>query len=334
MSTSGICNFRCRMCHIWMNQDRQDELSVARRVEIVREFAALNPGGTVFIPGGEVTLDPPQLFALASACRAEGLACGIVTNGSRIVDEEFANALVASGLTSISVSLDSQVPAVHEYMRGMPGCFAHTIRAIRLLLQARAAHNPRLTVRTSCVLCRLNIETLPGYLQFCADLGVDHAGFQLLSGTFSNRSGTRDDFFDKHFWHDAASKARAKAVIEGVLTPGETRLRFEERERLAWMQRYIDDPHFETGDPVCGSHERNLMIDPQGNAALCFGSKAILEEPYLGNVATSDVRALWTGDRARAARLVMDRCRLSCGTLHCHRRPPRRAPARTMTTPD
>ena len=99
LPVSDICNYRCRHCHIWMKEQSVDAISRERRIEIVQEFARLNPSGCVVLPGGEVTLDMDELLAVAGACRDAGLPCVIMTNGSRIDTPEAARVLVTSGVT-------------------------------------------------------------------------------------------------------------------------------------------------------------------------------------------------------------------------------------------
>ena len=108
LPASDVCNYRCRHCHIWLQQERANPLPRTRRLELVEEFARLSPGGTVVLTGGEVTLDLDELFAVAAACRRERLPLVTLTNGSRTQTPEAARALVESGLTQIVVSLDGQ----------------------------------------------------------------------------------------------------------------------------------------------------------------------------------------------------------------------------------
>lgn len=323
MSTSNICNYKCRHCHIWLHTDRKSALSTADRVEVLRQFQALSPGGTVIIPGGEVTLDFEELLTLAAACRDLRLPCLVVTNGSRLDEPEAADRFVASGITLASVSLDSHLPELHEYTRGVPGAFDQATGAIRRLARARDRHRNGFRLIAVCVVFDRNIELLDDYVEFCRGLGVDHVDLQLLSHTFDNaHPAGRDVFFEKHFWHSPEAKRDAKrrfaAFIERhaggggfvVKGPGD----------LEWISSYIDDPGFRTAQPICASHEKNLVIDGNGDVALCFNSREILAEPFVGNVRRSPLLEIWTGAEAARARQVMDRCQLGCGALNCHRR--------------
>jgi MoaA/NifB/PqqE/SkfB family radical SAM enzyme len=320
MSTSNICNYRCKHCHIWMREDRRDLLPLSRRLEVVDEFADMSPQGLVVVHGGEVTLDPEQLYAIAARCRSRSLPCLIVTNGSRIQTPEAAARLASSGISIVSVSLDSHRPELHEYTRGVRGGFDDTVRAIRLLAEARDRGAP-LRLIVACVVFDRNVEELDDYFSFVRGLGADHMDFQMLARTFANSHPDRDVFFERHFWHDPAAKHRAIGALRQFVESHEDGTGFLVKRPgdLDWIEAYIEDPDFTTADPVCGSHHQNLIVDTEGNAALCFNTTAILSDPFAGNVAHLGLREIWRGLKAGEDRKTMDVCRLNCGALNCHR---------------
>jgi MoaA/NifB/PqqE/SkfB family radical SAM enzyme len=321
LPTSDICNYRCRHCHIWLQKARPQPLPRARRLELVAEFARLAPGGTVVLPGGEVTLDWEELIAVAGACRAAGLPLFVLTNGARIDSDAAARALVTSGVTHVAVSLDSHRPELHVYTRGVAAAFEETTGAIRRLAAARDAVAPQVKIQTACVLFRENLGEFSEYVEFCRGLGAQHVDFQLLARTFANASRDRDAFFEKHFWHAPEQKQEAKRQLAALIERwGDDPLVVKTRADLAWMLSYVDDPDFRTERPVCGSHHRNLHVDAEGNTALCFNTAAILEHPHVGSAASSSLAELWTGAKAAEDRRAMDLCTLNCGALNCHRR--------------
>jgi MoaA/NifB/PqqE/SkfB family radical SAM enzyme len=337
LPASDVCNYRCRHCHIWMQSRRPSPISSERRVELVREFAAWNPRGTVIFPGGEVTLDAAELFGLLEACEGLGLPAILLTNGSSVRTDEAAAELATSGATHIVVSLDSHRPELHEYTRGVPGAFETTVNSIRRLAAARDRFRPGLTLIAAIVLFKENLAEFPEYVEFCRDLGVSRVDFQILAHTFANASRGRDVFFERHFWHSRPEKDFARQQFRSLVA------RYANDDfvnkgvaDLDWVLSYVEDPEFESTSPVCGSHYRNLLIDAEGNAALCFNSAAILEAPFVGNVAQRSLAELWSGATASSHRRVMDACTLNCGALNCHRRrePPVALPSATRRGPD
>ena len=322
LPASDVCNYRCRHCHIWTQEARPNPLDRARRNELVEEFSRLSPGGTVVLTGGEVTLDPDELFAVAAACRRERLGLVTLTNGSRVQEPEAARALVECGLTQIVVSLDGHRPELHNYTRGVATAFEETTRAVRLLAAARDAWAPAVDVTVTAVVFRENLAELGEYVEFCRGLGADHVDFQMLARTFANRSpGGRDVFFEKHFWRGEEEVAEARRQLARFFARyGDDPFVVKGAEDLAWILAYVGDPDFRSERPVCGSHQSNLHVDAEGNVALCFNTAAILAAPFVGNARDRSLAELWTGEKAAQDRGVMDACTLNCGALNCHRR--------------
>jgi MoaA/NifB/PqqE/SkfB family radical SAM enzyme/glycosyltransferase involved in cell wall biosynthesis len=322
-STSNLCNYKCRHCHIWTQKDPQNELTLEQRVNIVRQFGTLNPKGLVAISGGEVTMDMPELLAIAAACKQARLRCLITTNGSYITDPEIAKSIALSGLTWVTVSLDSHIPELHRYTRGVDGAYEDAMRAIRLLVEARDKYNPRdFVVTTACVVFDKNLPHLAEFIQFARGLGVNYVDFQVLSRTFSNQNPKRDTFFEQHFWHTPEQKSQAKKTIAEIVARFGDNGGFLSKSSadLDWLNSYITDPDFKTDEPICGSHEKNMVVDTLGRVSLCFNTPDNLPEPHVGNVREGQLVHLWGGKKAQHARLVMEDCTLGCGALNCHRR--------------
>ncbi len=321
LSTSDVCNYRCRHCHIWRHELRSSAVTVADRKRWLAEFAALSPGGVVILTGGEVTLDYGELFEVASASRALGQRLFALSNGLLVDSFERARGIARSGITHMVISLDSHLPEIHNYTRGRERAFEEATGALRLLVRARDEAANGFQVLVSTVLFKENLPLLPDLVTFCRALGVDHLDFQLLGPTFANARPDRDVFFERHFWHTAVEKASARSLFERLLPElGTDGFVAKNATDLPWILRYVEDPSFETSVPVCGSHHRNLILDGDGNATLCFNAEEILEVPAIGNARANGLAEIWTGAPAAAARETMDGCRRACGTLNCHRR--------------
>ena len=88
-------------------------------------------------------LDLEDYFAIAGECRSLGLRCLSVINGTRVRDPERADRMILAGPHEISVSLNSHRPELHDRTRGVKGAFAKAVKALRLLLEARARQPDR-----------------------------------------------------------------------------------------------------------------------------------------------------------------------------------------------
>jgi radical SAM protein with 4Fe4S-binding SPASM domain len=311
------CNLRCRQCHMWRSQEPPTALSTEEKTALLPPFATWSPGATVVLTGGEPLLKRDEFFSLTRTCRQRGLLAAANTNAT-LVDEGIVDRLLTEGPRYLLVSLDSHRPVVHDWIRGVPGTYDRAVSMIRRLLTRRreAFQDSDLRLLTNTIIFDGNVGELEAYVEFARELGVDGVTFQMLSRTFM-RASRRDTFFERHFPTDVA---RVDAAIDRLLEMKDSGAPVATAENdLRWMKLYARDPDF-IGEQVCGSAERNMMVDQHGNVQLCFFMRDLLDGREIGNVRQSGLRELWESDLAARARGVMAGCRRNCGMLNCHRK--------------
>lgn len=309
------CNLRCKHCQLWQTTEPAGTLRTSEKLGAVREFASFARRPTVVLTGGETTSKREEFFALTRLCRELGVSSAANTNGT-LIGPGVVERLVTEGPRYLVVSLDSHRAEVHDYVRGVPGTFERATGLIRALARAASGRADRPRILTNLVVCDLNVSDLREYVVFVRELGADAVLFQMLARTFALR-GERDAFFERHLPRDvnafdAAMDDIVAARAEGLpieTTPAD----------FAWMKRYVRAPDF-VGEQVCGSHERNIMLNMHGDVQLCFAMRSLLGGRVLGNVRERSLRSMWEGELAAEARGTMANCRKNCGMLACHRR--------------
>ena len=319
------CNLRCQHCVYWTlnDDDRAHYLSRDRRRELITELAELNPHGAVVIFGGESKLDLDDYFALTTDCRANGLRCLSVINGTRIRDAALADRMIREGPTEISVSLNSHLPAEHDRTRGVPGAFTLATNAVRLLRAARERHpSPGGRLYVMGLIHEDNYRQLDAFYDFVLhDLRADKLKLNFLQPTFGLPGGA-DEFFAAHHIRDAdallAVLRACNAKYQLGLNP----------EWLRVVEMYCRSVRPDgarqgwnnaagTAEAICNTYERNIMVDLYGNARLCFSG----EFPQVPLRARGDLARFWHG-QAAPIRCQMKDCRRPCGISHSVRREP------------
>lgn len=310
------CNLRCRQCHMWRSREPSTALSTTEKLELIHQLAEWSPDASVVLSGGEPLEKPAEFFSLTRACQQRSLPVAANTHANLIGDDTVEQ-LLTEGPRYLIVSLDSHRPGLHDWIRGVAGAHDRAVWAIRQLLTRRERfRTTELRLLTNTIIFEENVDDLEDYVRFAQALGVDGMTFQMLSRTFMLAS-RRDAFFEKHFPRDAA---RVDGAIERLLELKAAGAPVATAESdLRWMKLYARDPDF-IGEQVCGSAERNMMVDQHGNVQLCFFMRDVLNGRVLGNVRQSSLRQLWESDLATEARGVMTRCRRNCGMLNCHRK--------------
>lgn len=318
IETTTECNLRCRQCHMWLSHEPSDSLNTSEKLRLVEELASWSPGATVVLTGGETMRKREEFFAISQACRTQGLASAANTNATYINSEAVIDQLLQEGPRYLVISLDSHRPERHDWIRGQTGVGSHVLEVVKQLVERKRQYFPTTDVKvmTNTILYNGNIGDVGPLVEQLTNMGVDGIMFQALSRTFWHQ-GSHDVFFDGHFPKDISAfdqaidglleRQRAGAPI--VTTPND----------LGWMKLYIRDPDF-IGEQVCGSGERNMMVDQRGDVQLCFSMRGLMQGRALGNVRQISLRSLWEGIFANEARKVMGDCRQNCGMLNCHRR--------------
>lgn len=122
------CNHACEHCY-QVHGDK-GEMSLP---EIEAILGALARAGVLFLhlSGGEATLrsDLPEILR---AARARRFAITLLTNGYAL-SEQVLEAIVATGVWEVRLSVYSDVAAEHDAVTRVPGSFERTIGSIRAL---------------------------------------------------------------------------------------------------------------------------------------------------------------------------------------------------------
>lgn len=160
-----LCNTRCLHCHSESGPDvsRAGELSTLEAMGLLAQLAAERVP-MLTLTGGEPLMrkDWPELARRACAL---GIGVNLSTNGA-LVTEEVAGEIAALGLASVTVSLDSHLPEVHDRIRQWPGLFDLAVGAIQRL----AARGVRVVIGFAP--SRLNRGSAGPLLQLAGDLGA------------------------------------------------------------------------------------------------------------------------------------------------------------------
>lgn len=315
------CNLRCQHCSFWQDDDddRPSYLSLEARRRILGEFAALNPRGAVVICGGESMLDLEDYFDVSRTCRALGLTCISVVNGTRIRDTAMADRMMREGPQEISVSLNSHRAALHDRTRGVDGAFEKATSAIRLLVEARNRLGMPTKVYAMGLVFDENHRELEEFYDFVLnDLGADKLKLNFLQPSFGGMP--EDVFFAEHHRMDPDE-------LGEIIRRCDARFGLGIRpEWIAVVQMYLRSLHgmddgargwgssTRTTEHICSTYERNIMVDHYGMARLCFSNSFRGEQLS----AEGDLRRFWFGtDDVRAE---MRQCNRLCGISHSVRR--------------
>lgn len=242
------CNFRCRFCGYWHDAMGQaPEPSPAAYRIGARKLASF---GTklISLAGGEPFLrtDLPEIVESI----AEFHMPFVTTNGW-LVDRDAAEAVMASGLWGVSVSIDYADPARHDAARGMAGAWKQAWRAVELFSQARKHDYQRVNVMG--VLLEDNLDEIETVMRMAAERD---AYFMIQPYGF-RKTGSR-----KH-------EPQGRQLSEKLLA--------------LWRRNrnFLSNPHylgkfdefFAGGIPDCRAGRAFYNIDSTGDIAICVENR-------------------------------------------------------------
>lgn len=327
LDTNMQCNLKCRTCMYWTREEVElpGHISIERRGEIIDEFAAMNPSGAVVICGGESLMNPERYWPITQKCRALGLKCLSVMNGTMVTDAAMAERLVLEGPSEITISLNSHISDVHDETRGVKGSWELAVNALRLLLEARDRLDPSIRIYAMAIVCERNYRDLIDFYDFVLnDIKADKLKLNFLQPMFGplrdEDNVDRDDkFYARNVIrdHDGLFEIlrRCNELYDLNLDP-----EWMKTARMYHRSVHRNDDAIKgwhgkgTEELICNSFERNIMVDMFGVARLCFSHTF----PGAQLRKDGDLRNFWTSNDALRARMAQ--CRQYCGISHSVRR--------------
>ncbi len=168
------CNQRCVGCRAC---DDGGESLDARAIRRALDAARAEGVRRLWIGGGEPTLRE-DLFAVIATARRLGFDEVLLqSNALRLAYPAYVDALVAAGVTEVSVNAKSHRPEVHDALSGREGSHALLVRALGNLRDRG--------VRIACdvLLTRRTVVDLPETIRLFASLGASRFLLWLLSAS-------------------------------------------------------------------------------------------------------------------------------------------------------
>ncbi|MDA1194592.1 MAG: radical SAM protein [Planctomycetota bacterium] len=288
------CDLRCQVCDLparaaARRRAGHRELDTDGLMAILRDMKAIGTAGVGFT-GGEPMLrsDLPELLREAHRL---GLHGHLNTDGFQVAER--AEALMATGVRSINLSLDGPDAATHDAARRKAGSFETVLGALRALRAARGRRSePRITAVT--VLTARNVHRAAEVVRVAREAGADRVGVIPV--------------------HDFGQG-------EDVPDPAAVRLALDELAQLharGWVDNstgYLDLlPRAFRGEPsplFCYAPYASVVVDCYGDVFPCFPlmerNKPVGQIPLV---------ALWRSARYAEARESLAAC-TAC-LWNCH----------------
>lgn len=172
------CNLRCRHCWVLPEKNTPRQADAFLKVELFENIVEQGRDlglHTVKLTGGEPFLHP-QAGHILEIIKSADLRLVVETNGV-LLTPELAEAVAACRNPHISVSLDGAEAEIHEWVRGVPGCFEAALKGISYLVQAGL--KPQIIFS----MMRQNRHQMEDVVQLAQKLGAGSVKFNVIQAS-------------------------------------------------------------------------------------------------------------------------------------------------------
>jgi MoaA/NifB/PqqE/SkfB family radical SAM enzyme len=314
LTVTNHCNLRCQMCAQWsksgyMHQGKHAEgglLTLADWRRVVDEVSERG-NSFVLVRGGEPFMYP-QIIELLEHIAGRGMFTSIDSNGTRLA--QFADDLVRLERVHVTVSVDGP-EAIHDAVRGRPGCFAEIAAGIAALKAAEQRAGKTISKSITFTISPWSYKGLGAMPEVARSLGIESLCIvpffhlpQRVGQEYARQ--LREEFdCDAYSWRGACHEesgvdidAFCEQLRQYKSTIGAIHdypyLPLQEEEYRTWFGDAVAPVRSE----ACTSIERVLDIQPNGDANFCVD----YPDFKLGNVRQASLAELWNGERANQFR--------------------------------
>ena len=170
--TTGSCSLGCAHCCVSAtNAPSSNDITLDDAKKVVDELSQ-NGVTSIYVSGGEPLLWKP-VYDLLNYIGDKGIFTSLATNGM-CVDSGAAARLSDARVGKVLISLDSDVPDVHDAFRGRKGSYSEATRA------AKTLSDSGIFVRVGHVIWRESVDNIERFAETMHGLGADEVAYNWL----------------------------------------------------------------------------------------------------------------------------------------------------------
>jgi sulfatase maturation enzyme AslB (radical SAM superfamily) len=112
-TVNEICNYKCGYCEFWRLPNYREEMRIEEWQKAILDLKAFVGRFHIQFSAGEPYLKK-GFVDLLQFCHDNGVAGGMVTNGSAFMSDKIVQSTVDARPFNINISIDSKRPEVHD----------------------------------------------------------------------------------------------------------------------------------------------------------------------------------------------------------------------------
>jgi radical SAM protein len=166
--TTKACDLSCFHCRASAQPEPdRDELSDAEGRALIDELASMGRPRPILILTGGDCLKRPDIIELVTYAGGCGVPVAVAPSVTTLLTDATLHALRQHGVKTVSLSLDGASAKTHDEVRGVPGHFNDTLKAVATLKRCG------FTVQINTTVMAPNLEELADVAILMHEMGVD-----------------------------------------------------------------------------------------------------------------------------------------------------------------
>jgi len=176
------CDLACKHCRAEAIERRDPrELGTGEAKALLKEIRAFgNPPPQLVMTGGD-PLKRPDFFELVRHGVGLGIPVSVAPSVTGLLTKDAIRSLQASGIQSMSLSIDGATAEIHDRFRGVEGCFTSTMQAEGYIREAR------IPLQINTLVTADTVAGLPKVYGLLLGLGIMRWSLFYLIGTGRGR---------------------------------------------------------------------------------------------------------------------------------------------------
>ncbi len=306
LEVADRCCLKCQHCDIWQGKGKPIVMNLKQLEEVLLKLHHWLGNFDLNLTGGEPFLNKNTIDLIKFA---SGLGIRVHTNSNGfLINEALAQKIATSGLRTLSLSLDSLRPEVHNFTRGNKQALERVTKAIDLVNSFRRPQQLSLTIST--IMMEPNLPDWENIVIWAKKHRVDNVYFQPLWQNFA--ASYNPHWFKKSSLWPHDRKKVVKAIDKLIKLKQEGWPVGNGVRELTNYQSYFNEPLSFGENHRCFVGITNYVIDLAGNVRLCFNF------PPVGNVLKEKPKTIWNGEAAKKQRQIVRSCERGCKVLRCN----------------
>lgn len=289
------CNLHCKMCGACdYSPGDHGMLSLDEWKRVVDSAVKLRTQ-ILSVTGGEAMLRK-DVYDLMRYAHDRGIAIHLNSNGLLMTEKNIAQ-LRECGVGTVSISIESAIPELHDCIRG-EGSYAKTLEGLQRLRRLA----PEIRIGLNVVMNKHNLPDLHKMVELGVNEGIQQIKFAPIHSNLQHKDKPIEDYVDMVFTESDlpevdAELARIQAALDGSGLQSTSRRFFEGIRRL-----YIPP----ASNFYCYAGYAICTISAQGIVAACFDKEGTQ------NVRDVPLHVLWRGKAFQEHRDLVHNCEAAC----------------------